>query len=276
MLIGEKGEARWHDWVAAPWTRFGHTCCSGAPRPRRTCAAVCTCRARRRIKWSARRRPGASSRSSRTFTRTTTIDLRPGTSIPPTASSCGGGRSRPSAAGGVARWLGAASRALGSSTESAAECAACGCAQGLTDCSLSPRESPALRRGGRLKRRVSPSSPTQPEGEESYAVGLMDGTDGRSYDRASPPRRDFRSSTKRPSYECPIPDELVRSGHVERYRHRVRDLHQHRHSRRLHCGSILCRRRATRDERIRRCCTSYGRGDVGGNDPGMPLSPLQP
>src|SRR5207249_3700893 len=187
-----KGEARWHDWVAAPWTRFGHTCCSGAPPPRRTCAAVCTCRARRRIRWSARRRPGASSRSSRTCTRTTTIDPRRGTSIPPTASPC---------AGGVARWLGAASRALGSSTESAAECAACGRAQGLTDRSLSPRESPAFRRGGRLKRRVSTSSPTQPKGEESYAVGLMDGTDGRSCDRASPPRRDFRSSTQRPSYE---------------------------------------------------------------------------
>src|SRR2546422_7897440 len=93
-----KGEATWHDWVVALWTRFGHTCCSEAPPPRRTCAAVCTCRARRRIKSSARRRPGASLRSSRTCTRMTTIDPRPGTSIPPTASSCGAGRSSTSAA----------------------------------------------------------------------------------------------------------------------------------------------------------------------------------
>src|SRR2546425_2297426 len=104
----------------------------------------------------------------------------------------------------------------------------------------------------------------------------MDGTDGRARDCASPPHRDFRSSTQRPSHECSISDELMRSGHVDRYRHGVRDLHQLGHAGRLHYWSILRRRRAARDERIPRGCTIYDRGDVGGNHPGMLFSSLRP
>src|SRR5256712_5288328 len=84
-----KGEARCQEFVAAPWRRFGHTCCSEAPRPRRTSVAACTCRARKRIKLSAKRRTEVSSRSSRTSTRTTTTALSRGTSTPRTASTCG-------------------------------------------------------------------------------------------------------------------------------------------------------------------------------------------
>src|SRR5947209_8966712 len=84
-----KGEARCQEFVAAPWRRFGHTCCSEAPRPRRTSVAACTCRARKRIKLSAKRRTEVSSRSSRTSTRTTTTALSRGTSTPRTGSSCG-------------------------------------------------------------------------------------------------------------------------------------------------------------------------------------------
>ncbi len=84
-----RGEARCQGFVAAPWTRFGHACCSVAPRPRRTSVAACTCRARRRIKLSAKRRTEVSSRSSRTSTRTTTTALSRGTSTPRTGSSCG-------------------------------------------------------------------------------------------------------------------------------------------------------------------------------------------